>query len=397
MLIDLEISRNKIEKNLEKIKSINKNIIYVLKDDAYGLGIENILPILIENGCNYYAVAYIEEALEIKKISREKFLKEVNVMILNYTEVEDIKIAVENGIELTIYSLFQFREYEKIFSEILEEGKNDIKIHIKLNTGMNRLGFDGDEIEELCGILKRFQVRNENKRFLEYDKKGEGVKTVEKIGKLEIVSIFSHISDSENLEKTEAQVKKYEEFLKIFQNMGIDYRYTHLQASPLLFKYGGKYNYDFGRVGMAIYGMEPLSERVGLEQVINLHSKIISLRKVRKGEQVSYGNNGLLERDTIVAVVPIGYAHGLKKQIESSNSYILIKGEKAYILGEVCMDMILIDVTDIKGVSVGDKAVIIGVQGDKEITLLKMAKWADTIQDDILTNFDKSIRRKIVE
>ena len=397
MLIDLEISRNKIEKNLEKIKSINENIIYVLKDDAYGLGIENILPILIENGCNYYAVAYIEEALEIKKISREKFLKEVNVMILNYTEVEDIRIAVENGIELTIYSLFQFREYEKIFSEILEDGKNNIKIHIKLNTGMNRLGFDGDEIEELCGILKRFQVRNENKRFLEYDKKGEDVKTVEKIGKLEIVSIFSHISDSENFEKTEAQVKKYEEFLKIFQNMGIDCRYTHLQASPLLFKYGKKYNYDFGRVGMAIYGMEPLSERVGLEQVINLHSKIISLRKVRKGEQVSYGNNGLLERDTVVAVVPIGYAHGLKKQIESSNSYILIKGEKAYILGEVCMDMILVDVTDIEGVSVGDKAVIIGVQGDEEITLLKMAKWANTIQDDILTNFDKSIRRKIVE
>ena len=397
MLIDLEISRNKIEKNLEKIRGINENIIYVLKDDAYGLGIENILPILIENGCNSFAVAYIEEALEIKRISREKFSKEVNVMMLNYTEVEDIRIAIENGIELTIYSLFQFREYEKIFSEILEEGKNNIKIHIKLNTGMNRLGFDGDEIEELCGILKRFQVRNENKRFLEYDKKGEGVKTVEKIGKLEIVSIFSHISDSENLEKTEAQVKKYEEFLRIFQKMGIDYRYTHLQASPLLFKYGKKYNYDFGRVGMAIYGMEPLSERVGLEQVINLHSKIISIRKVRKGEQVSYGNNGLLERDTIVAVVPIGYAHGLKKQTESSNSYILIKGEKAYILGEVCMDMILVDVTDIEGVSVGDKAVIIGVQGDEEITLLKMAKWADTIQDDILTNFDKSIRRKIVE
>lgn len=397
MLIDLEISRNKIEKNLEKIRGINENIIYVLKDDAYGLGIENILPILIENGCDYYAVAYIEEALEIKRISREKFSKEVNVMMLNYTEVEDIKIAVENGIELTIYSLFQFREYEKIFSEILEEGKNNIKIHIKLNTGMNRLGFDGDEIEELCGILKRFQVRNENKSFLEYDKKGENVKTVEKIGKLEIVSIFSHISDSENFKKTEAQVKKYEEFLRIFQKMGIDYRYTHLQASPLLFEYREKYNYDFGRVGMAIYGMEPLSERVGLEQVINLHSKIISLRKVRKGEQVSYGNNGLLERDTVVAVVPIGYAHGLKKQIESSNSYILIKGEKAYILGEVCMDMILVDVTDIEGVSVGDKAVIIGVQGDEEITLLKMAKWADTIQDDILTNFDKSIRRKIVE
>lgn len=397
MLIDLEISRNKIEKNLEKIRGINENIIYVLKDDAYGLGIENILPILIENGCNSFAVAYIEEALEIKRISRERFSKEVNVVMLNYTEVEDIKIAVENGIELTIYSLFQFREYEKIFSEILEEGKNNIKIHIKLNTGMNRLGFDGDEIEELCGILKRFQVRNENKRFLEYDKKGENVKTVEKRGKLEIVSIFSHISDSENLEKTEAQVKKYEEFLKIFQKMRIDYKYTHLQASPLLFKYREKYNYDFGRVGMAIYGMEPLSERVGLEQVINLHSKIISLRKVRKGEQVSYGNNGLLERDTVVAIVPIGYAHGLKKQIESSNSYILIKGEKAYILGEVCMDMILVDVTDIEGVSVGDKAVIIGVQGDEEITLLKMAKWANTIQDDILTNFDKSIRRKIVE
>ena len=119
MLIKLEINRENIEKNLLKIEKINKNIICVLKDDAYGLGIENIIPILIEKGCCYFAVSYIEEALKIKKIINEKYKKEskkVSIMTLNFIEDKYIEKAIKNGIEITIFSIEQLENYLKKFS-----------------------------------------------------------------------------------------------------------------------------------------------------------------------------------------------------------------------------------------------------------------------------------------
>ena len=382
MLVNLEINKENLRKNLEKIRSINKNIICVIKDNAYGLGIKNILPILLENNCNYFAVAYIDEAIKIREIlknfEKEKKLKflenrKIKIMALNYIKPKKLEYAIENDVELTIFNFSQLSDYLKILEESFEN--TVLKIHIKVNSGMNRLGFNENEILELIEKIKKYEINSKN-------------------NKLEIISIFSHISDAENQIETEKQVEKYENILKIFDENNMKYQYKHLQASPLLFKYKEKYNYDFARVGMALYGMEPLSYDVGLLDVITVKSQIINIRSVKKNDKISYGSKGIVNRDSKIGIVSIGYAHGFQKQIENSEeAYVLVNGQKAKIIGEICMDMIFVDLTDIENVEVNDEVVIVGSQKNiengitKRITLRQVAKWAGTIQDDVLTKF----------
>jgi alanine racemase len=378
MLVNLEINKSNLEKNLKIVRSINKNLICVIKDNAYGLGIENILPILLENKCDYFAVAYIEEAVKIQKLLENLKLKNQNdkikVMALNYVKPENVGDAIRNNIELTVFNFSQLLDYLKILDEFFEN--MTLKIHIKVNSGMNRLGFNKNEILELVKIVKKYNLNNKSKN------------------RLEIISIFSHISDAENQAETEKQVEKYEKILKIFSQNNVRYKYSHLQASPLLFKYGKKYNYDFARIGMALYGMEPLSTDVGLLDVITVKSKIINIRNVKKNDKVSYGSKGIVKHDSKIGIAAIGYAHGLQKQIENSGeAYILVNGQKAKIIGEICMDMIFVDLTNIENVKMNDEVVIIGSQENAEngivekITLRQVARWAGTIQDDVLTKF----------
>ncbi len=401
MLIKIEIDKKNIEKNLIKIRKINDNIICVLKDDAYGLGIKNILPVLIENNCRYFAAAYISEALKIRRLIEKDYpdiLGEISIMTLNYIEESEIKKVLKNDIEITIFNFKQLEKYIEALKrfDILKNNKknsniikkndnfkdtevvgnnieknNKLKIHIKLNTGMNRLGFDEEEIEKLIKILEE----NPN---------------------LDIISVYSHIFNVENEKETENQITKYDRVVSLFDKNKIKYRFKHIQASPLLFKYGKKYNYDFVRTGMAMYGMEPLFESSGLYNAVKVVSKVINIRKIKRGEKISYGNKNTLKENKTVAVIPVGYAHGLQKQIENKEAYVLVHGEKAKILGEICMDMIIVDITHIKNVQIDDEAVIIGKQGKEEITLLKMSEWAETIQDDILTKWDKEIKRILI-
>ena len=401
MLIKIEIDKKNIEKNLIKIRKINDNIICVLKDDAYGLGIENILPVLIENNCRYFATAYISEAFKIRRLIEKDYpdiLGEISIMTLNYIEESEIKKVLKNDIEITIFNFKQLEKYIEALKrfDILKNSKknsniikkndnfkdtevvgnnieknNKLKIHIKLNTGMNRLGFDEEEIEKLIKILEE----NPN---------------------LDIISVYSHIFNVENEKETENQITKYDRVVSLFDKNKIKYRFKHIQASPLLFKYGKKYNYDFVRTGMAMYGMEPLFESSGLYNAVKVVSKVINIRKIKRGEKISYGNKNTLKENKTVAVIPVGYAHGLQKQIETKESYVLVHGEKAKILGEICMDMIIVDITHIKNVQIDDEAVIIGKQGKEEITFLKMSEWAETIQDDILTKWDKEIKRILI-
>ena len=382
MLVNLKINKENLIKNLHKIRSINQNIICVIKDNAYGLEIGNIFPILLENNCNYFAVAYIEEAIKIreilKKFEKEKKLnflenKKIKIMALNYIEPKNLKYVVENNVELTIFNFSQLSDYLKILDKSFEN--TVLKIHIKVNSGMNRLGFNESEILELIETIKKYEINSKNNR-------------------LEIISIFSHISDAENQIETEKQVEKYENILKIFDKNNVKYQYKHLQASPLLFKYGEKYNYDFARAGMVLYGMEPLSYDMGLLDVITVKSQIINIRNVKKNDKISYGSKGIVNRDSKIGIVSIGYAHGFQKQIENSEeAHVLVNGKKAKIIGEICMDMIFVDLTDIENVEVNDEVVIVGSQKNIEngitekITLRQVAKWAGTIQDDVLTKF----------
>ena len=302
-------------------------------------------------------------------------------MALNYIKPKKLEYAIENDVELTVFNFSQLSDYLKILEESFEN--TVLKIHIKVNSGMNRLGFNGSEILELIEKIKKYEINSKN-------------------NKLEIISIFSHISDAENQIETEKQVEKYENILKIFDKNNVKYQYKHLQASPLLFKYGEKYNYDFARVGMALYGMEPLSYDVGLFDVITVKSQIINIRNVKKNDKISYGSKGVVKRDSKIGIVSIGYAHGLQKQIENSQeAYVLVNGKKAKIVGEICMDMIFVDLTDIENMGMNAEVVVVGSQKNVEngvnerITLRQVARWAGTIQDDVLTKF--SVIKKTVD
>lgn len=388
MLVKIEINKTNLIKNINKVKKINKNIIFVLKDDAYGLGIENIIPILLEQKYYKYMVADIDEADRILLVANKYFEKnkikdvQIEVIVLNY---ERIDTKIENGIrevecqnkksfnssiEYTIFSLFQLKKFIENLN--MYRGYEEVvNIHLKMNTGMNRLGFDENEIEEISQILEN----NE---------------------KIQVKSIYTHISSAEDEKYTENQVNTFNEIIKKIEEKGMSYQFKHVQASPTLFKYGKKYNYDYARIGMVIYGMEPLSNNVGLYDVVTVKSKIINVRNIKKGEKVSYGDE-LVHEDKKVAIVAIGYSHGLQKQIENSKAYVLINGKRAYLLGEVCMDMIIVDVSHINNVSVGDDVIIIGESNNEKLTILDVARFSNTIQDDILTKFNKSIVREVID
>ena len=156
MLIELRIDKEKIINNIEKIREINNNIICVLKDDAYGLGIENVLPVVLSQNIDKVAVAFMDEALKVKKIISKYDRLKTSIITLNYVEKEMLQTALNENIEITIYSLSQLNEYiNYVKQEICK-----IKIHIKLNTGMNRLGFDFTDIEELIRIITNNKLQN---------------------------------------------------------------------------------------------------------------------------------------------------------------------------------------------------------------------------------------------
>ena len=359
MLNCVKINRENIVKNVKRIRSMTP-LICVVKDDAYGLGIENILPVLYDEGERYYAVAFFEEAAEIREM-----YKDVNIIILNYTEEERLREAVKNKIEVSVFSMLQLHRY----IEVLGDEISELGIHIKFNTGMNRLGFDIEETEKLGSIIRKYS--------------------------LQIKSVFSHISNSENVQNTEKQLEKFGDIINLLEKYKINYGFRHISASPALFRYNGKYNFDFSRVGMAIYGLEPLSTDIGLEKCISIESRIINIRNVKKGEYISYGENNRLEKDTAVGIIPMGYAQGIQMQIENKGAYVLVNGKKAPVIGEVCMDMLLLDISGIENVNLLDKAVLLGKSGDAEITLRDISKWTSTIQDDIITKISKKIKRII--
>ena len=134
-----------------------------------------------------------------------------------------------------------------------------------------------------------------------------------------------------------------------------------------------------------------------LEKCITLKSKIINIRKVLKNEYISYGEKNKVKEDILVGIIPIGYAQGIQMQIENTEAYVLVNGERADIIGEVCMDMMMINITNIKNVKILDEVIIIGKQENEEISLREISKWTTTIQDDIITKISKKIKRQLVK
>ncbi len=367
----LFINLENIKTNLKIIKSTalarNKTIIAIIKSDAYGHGISGVAMTLNNEGINFFGVIRIEEALTVLKD-----LPRAKILLLSGTHEKHLKDAFDLNLSLTVFSL----DY---LNTVLEEAKKFKKraiIQIKFDSGMNRLGFTGVEIKKAVEIIKN------NKKWLAVE------------------GFFSHLSSAGNdLEYTNFQLENFRETLGILGKNGINPKFTHISASPAIFNKNIKEDFSNAiRPGISIYGMNPNNGNApgGLKPLMELKSSVIQVKRLKKGNHVSYNNTFTAEKDMKTAVINAGYDNGIPRLL-SNKGRVLIKGKYAKILGIVTMNMTVVDISGIKGVVPGDEAVIIGNSGKKEISVKEVAGLSDTIPYEICLNVGKSNPRTYIK
>jgi alanine racemase len=289
------------------------------------------------------------------------------VMVMN-PETITFQSLVEYNLEPEMYSFAILRAFNDYLTL---QGIQQFPVHIKIDTGMHRLGFEAADLADLASFL------NQNKRLV-------------------IKSVFSHLVASENSvhdEFTHQQVHQFNEACDIIKNVTGYSFIKHVSNSAAIFRYP-QYQFDMVRLGIGLYGVDSSAEReLSLHNVATLRTTIAQIRKVKKGETVGYSRKGLMKRDSIIATIRIGYADGFSRKVGNGVGHVIIKGSPAPVVGSVCMDMTMIDITDIAGVSEGDTVEIFG----PNLPVKQLAVWCDTIAYEIMTGVSQRVKREYYE
>lgn len=351
-----EIDLDAIAYNTRNIKKLigDKDLIAVVKANCYGHGVIDIIPTLLENGVSRFAVAMISEALEIRdnKITAP-------VMILGFTPLYLGEELINNDIEQTVYDL----DYAKELSKIALTLNKKAKIHIAIDTGMGRIGFlpnekSIDNITEICSL--------------------EGI---------EVIGIFTHFSTSDEKDKeySHEQFTKMLSVMDTLKKRGIDIPLKHVANSGAIIDLPDTY-LDAVRAGIILYGYYPSDEidknNLALKPALTLKATITNVKTLEKDMYVSYGRTFKTSNETIVATIPVGYADGYLRKL-AENGKVIIKGEFAPIIGRICMDQFMIDVTNIPDVKIGDEVILLGEKNGLKYNADDMAKKLDTINYEV--------------
>ena len=342
-----EIDLDAVCFNIESIKTcISKNtkIIAVIKADGYGHGAVQIANLLEKEQQVWgYAVATVEEAY----VLRNKHIKKP-ILILGYTFPYSYERLIEDEIRPTV---FMIETAKALSEEAIKKGKT-CKIHIKIDTGMTRIGICPDE----AGIVL--------------------IRQISELPGIEIEGIFTHFATADEADKTKTynQLKIFQEYIKqVEETLELHIAIKHCSNSAGIIQIPGA-NMDAVRAGIILYGLWPSAEvkedsRIQLKPVLSLKSRIVYVRMVPKGQEISYGGTFTTIRDTRVATVCLGYGDGYPRSL-SNVGHVLIQGQKAPILGRICMDQFMVDVTDIDAlIQVGDEVTLIGTDGTEHITM----------------------------
>ena len=356
LIVDLE----KIRNNIKILKNhTGKKFYAVVKADAYGLGAKEIAR-NIESLVDGFCVANINEAIELRQAGISK-----EILMLGYICPENYPDIYRYDLSLTIYNYQIAEELNKL--------GHPIKVHIKIETGHNRLGFQNTE-----------------------DHIGEIIK-ISKMENIHIVGIFTHLStaDEEDKSYTLKQEAIFAEVLKKLKPIS-DHIIKHISndAAAIAYDFTGKY--DAIRSGISMYGVYPSayikdSYKLNIEESFQLESRVSNVKFIEKGEGVSYGREYVADGHIKIATISIGYADGYHRLI-SKQGYVLINGQKAKILGRITMDQMMVDVTGLD-IKIHDKVVLIGKSGDLEINVDQVAQWAQTISYEIMTSISARVER----
>ena len=364
--IQAEIDLDAICSNIKEIRRVIQPqtlIMAVIKADGYGHG---AIPIAhaVESQVGGFGVAAIQEALNLRRAGIEKM-----VLVLGYTPPEYYKELIAAEISQTV---FQYEMAERLSQEAEQQGKR-ARIHIKVDTGMGRIGFadSSESVEKICRIAALPAV------------------TIE--------GIFTHFARADETDKTSAkrQLERFGQFCDTLRQRGIDIPIQHAANSAAIIDLP-EADYDMVRAGIAIYGMYPSDEvnkrALLLRPALSLRSHVVYVKEVEAGQGISYGSTYVTTHRTLVATVPVGYADGYPRSL-SSKGYVLIKGKKAPVIGRICMDQMMVDVTEIPEVKTGERVTLIGTDGVACITVEEAAALAGTFNYEFVCNLSKRVPR----
>ena len=355
----LEVNLNAVVENLNYYRSFMKpetKMVCMIKADAYGAGAVEIAKTLQDHRVDYLAVAVADEGVTLRKAGIT-----ANIMIMN-PEMTAFKTMFDYDLEPEVYS---FRLLDALIKAARKEGITGWPVHIKLDTGMHRLGFDPEQdMDELIDRLTHQQAVIPR-------------------------SVFSHFvgSDSDDFDNfSTLQFKRFEMGSKKLQNAFSHKILRHMDNSAGIEHFPDR-QMDMCRLGLGLYGVDPRDNRI-LHTVSTLKTTILQMRQVPKTDTVGYSRKGKLTRDSVIAAIPIGYADGLNRHLGNRNCYCLVNGQKAEYVGNICMDVALIDVTDIPCVE-GDQVEIFG----ENLPVTVLSDVLQTIPYEVLTGISNRVKR----
>jgi len=361
----LEINLSALAHNLRTYRQLlpaGTRIMVMVKAFSYGAGTYEIASLLQFHQVDWLAVAYADEGVELRKAGIH-----LPIMVLN-TEEGAFYDLITHDLQPVIFSF----ELARAFAAFLRaEGVPRFPIHIKVDTGMHRLGFDPGEAEALSAFLARtpaFHLR----------------------------SVFSHLAAGEDSMEdafTWGQAERFLQFCsRLEQGMGHPFL-RHMSNTAAILRHPGL-AFDMIRLGIGLYGVDPTSQGVpGLREVSTLRTTVAQVRRIRAGDTVGYNRRSRVDRDSVIATIRIGYADGFPRSLGNGGGKVLIRGKLLPVIGSVCMDMTMVDVTDLPGVAPNDEVILFG----RDLPIDQVAAWAGTIPYDIMTGISQRVQRVYFE
>lgn len=369
----ITVDRNAILHNLKEVNQLltkENKVMAVVKANAYGHGDQVVAKLLENHGVEFFAVSSVDEALNLRQCGIQG-----DILILGYTPSCHFHHLVEKDLIQNFLSL----DYAQKCNEYAFQNHTKIRGHIKVDTGMARLGI----------------------RCLDDDYNIDEIKAIYQLEHLQVEGIFSHFSvadenDEDNLRYTNHQIELYERVLSDLKQAGIQPGVTHMQNSYGVLNY--KLNYDYVRPGLLMLGVtsdDSIAIRSNPDFIpaLSLKANVSYVKKIRQGHNVSYGRHFTAQQDMKVATVSIGYADGVPRAASNCGMKVLVKGKRCEIIGNICMDQLMIDVSEVEDIQEGDVVTLIGKDGEERVTVDEWSRIVGTINNDMLCRFSARVPR----
>ncbi len=352
----VKIDLSAIENNLNILRSLlhssseNQKIIAVVKADAYGHGADRVSLLFQRRGVDMLAVAFGEEAIRLRKSG-------ISIPILVLFDTPDPDLCIRYQLTPVIHDI----KTAELFSDFLSKRSITLGIHIKIDTGMGRMGID-------------------------YDIAMDAIRKIKGFSGIIVEGIMSHLAEAElkDMDFINEQLIRFRRIYSHFKDSNTIFHIANSAATINI----PESRFDAVRPGLMLYGYGDMGRGLGLKPAMKVYTELLTIRRVPRGRPVSYGRTFITGRDSLIGIIPAGYADGIMR-ILSNNAYVLVRGKRVPVVGKICMDLTMLDLTDVDGVREKDEVIIMGSQDSETITADEIAEWASTISYEVLTTFGK--------